>query len=351
MDREPLHSNRAPRQLRWEHILAAVLVVVLIINSLISPAFLNLENLVGITQVFVEKGVIGLALLLLIVSGNIDLSCASIMALSASVFGIAFQAHLPIWACMLFALCVGTACGLFNGVIVSRAGIPSIIVTLVSLTFFRGIAFGLMKDSGVYGFPESFLSMGNGKVPGTYLPYSLAFFVLISIPFAITLSRTYVGKKIYMVGSNPRASFVAGISVKAMTLALFTLSGFFYAIGAIMLVSRIGSVRPNIATGFELDTIATIVFGGVAIYGGKGTFAGFMLSLFTLGYVRFGLGLQNLPGQLMVIVTGIILISSILASNALQRLAERRNAASAQPHSVERILSTGTPEGSDPSAI
>jgi rhamnose transport system permease protein len=341
VDREPLFPTRPPRRLRWEHILTAILGVVVLVNSLISPEFLNLENLLSITQVFIEKGVLGLALLLLIVSGNIDLSCASILALSASVFGIAFQAHIPIWICMVLALCIGTAGGFFNGFVVSRTGIPSIIVTLVSLSLFRGLAFGLMKDYGVYGFPESFLSIGNGKVPGTFLPYSLLFFVALSIPFAITLSRSRAGKKIYMVGSNARASFVAGISVKATTLTLFTLAGFFYAVAAILLVSRIGSVRPNIATGFELDTIATIVFGGVAIYGGKGTFAGFILSLFTLGYVRFGLGLKNVPGQLMVIITGIILICSILASNALQRLAERRNAGLVQSSSEKASPSGG----------
>jgi len=310
--------------LKWEHILIVIFIIVNIINSNISPHYLNIANLLKTTQIFVEKGIIGLVLLLLIVSGNIDISFASTIALSTSVFALCFKSGVNIFICIVLALITGAICGFLNGFIITRTGLPSIIVTLVNLSLFRGLAFVLMKDEGVYGFPEKFIFIGNGKIPGTPIPIELVIFIVLAVVCGIFLHKSYWGRYLYAIGANADTAFLSGINVKKVRLILFTISGFVYAFAGILLVSRIGSVRPNIATGFELEVVAMIVFGGAAIFGGSGTLGGFIISLFIIGFVRFGLGLINIPGQVMLMVTGSLLIVSILANNFIGKITERR---------------------------
>lgn len=310
--------------LKWEHILIVLFVLVNIINTFLSPHYLNLGNMLRMSQVFLEQGVIGLALFMLIVSGNIDLSCASILAVSASVFGVAFSNGVNLWVCTLLALLVGLLCGFTNGFIVTRTKLPSLLVTLITLSLYRGIAFIIMRDTGVYGFPEGFLYLGSGRIGNTIIPIQFVFFIVLAIPVYLIMHKTYIGKHLFEMGSNSRAAFCSGVHVDRITMILFSISGVVYSLAGVLLVSRIGSIRPNIATGFELSVISIIVFGGTAIFGGKGTFFGFLLSLFTIAMLRFGLGLINIPSQIMVMITGVILIGSILANNALDRMTERR---------------------------
>ncbi len=309
---------------RWEYVLIIIFILINIINTSISPYYLVADNLLKMSQVFMEKGVIGLILLLLIISGNVDISPAAVLALSASVFGLLYNKGMSISVCIIAALVVGTFCGFLNGIIIIKTGLPSIIVTLVNLSFFRGIAYVLLKDEASYGFPEKFSILGNGTIPNTAIPIEDIIFIFMAIIIGLILHKTYLGRYLYAMGSNKDTAFLSGINVKKITLILFSISGFIYAFSAILLTSRMGSIRPNIATGFELEIITIIVFGGAAIFGGSGTIFGFILSLLTLGYLRFGLALVNIPSQVMVMISGFLLIIAILSNNLIKIINEKR---------------------------
>jgi rhamnose transport system permease protein len=317
-------KQKSKASFRWEYMLFCILVIVMVVDSIVAPEFLNAANILKLFQQYVEEAIIGVVVVLLLISGNIDISIAGIVALSATVFGVLFRAHTAIYLCVVAALATGTFCGWLNGVIVVKAQIPSIIVTLATMSLYRGFAYILLQDQGVYGFPNSVLYVGNGNVPGTVIPIEIPIF-LFSIGICwIILHKLVVGKKIYAVGLNPRTCYLSGIDVKRIHLSLFATSGFVYACSAILLVTRIGSVRPNIATGFELDTISTAVFGGIAIFGGSGTVGGYVISALTLGFIRAGLNLKNVSGQFTAIISGVVLIASILVNNIWTSTAEKR---------------------------
>jgi len=324
MDTNKIILKKQYFNFRWEYVLILFFILINIINASISPYYLVTENLLKMSQVFIEKGIIGLILLLLVISGNVDISPAAILALSAAMFGFLYDKGLNILVCIMISLIIGTFCGFLNGIIIIKTGLPSIIVTLVNLTFFRGFAYVLLKDEAIYGFPDKFTLLGNGTIPNTAIPIADIIFIVLAIIVGLILHKTYIGRYLYAIGSNRDTASLSGINVKKITLSLFTISGFIYAFSAILLASRLGSIRPNIATGFELEVITIIVFGGAAVFGGNGTIFGFILSLLTLGYLRFGLALINIPGQVMIMISGLLLIIAILSNNLIKMINEKR---------------------------
>jgi rhamnose transport system permease protein len=291
----------------WEALLVAVAVAIFVANSLASPYFLNAWSLSDLTFNFTEKALIALAMALLIISGEIDLSVAAVVALASTLMGMAVQAGADTPALVIIGVCVGLACGAFNGLMVTGLGLPSIVVTIGTMSLFRGISYIILGDQAYKGYPASFAFFGQGYV-WWVLSFELVLFLLASAIYWFLLHRTSFGRLVFAIGNNPLAAQFSGVRVGRMKFVLFCLTGLMAGIASVLITSRLGSTRPSIAQGYELEVITMVVLGGVSILGGSGSIAGVVLAAFIMGLVTFGLGLLNVPGIVMSIFVGLLLI-------------------------------------------
>ena len=284
-------------------------------NSFASPYFLNAWNLSDATFNFTEKAMIAFAMALLIISGEIDLSVASIIALSSTAMGAAVQMGMGTPILVLIGLGVGLLCGSFNALLVTRIGLPSIVVTIGTMSLFRGISFIVLGDQAYRGYPSDFSWFGQGYV-WWVISFEFVLFMVIAAIYFVLLHKTNFGRAVYAIGNNPTGALFSGIRVQRIKFILFILTGLMSGIAAICLTARLGSTRPSIATGWELEVVTMVVLGGISILGGSGTIVGVIIAAFVMGLVTFGLGLLNVPGIVMSIVIGALLIGVI----ALPRL-------------------------------
>ena len=311
--------------LRWETILVVLLVAVFVTNTLISPYFLDLYNLADTTYNFSEKAIIALGMALLILIREIDLSVAAIVALASLSIGLLAGHGAPVPVLIGVGLLVGLACGAVNGLLVSFTRVPSIVITIGTMSLFRGIAQVTLGDEALTTFPPDYLALGQSyfiDMPPT--PLSFLVFLLLAIGFGVVLHGTATGRRLFALGANPVAARFSGIRVDRLRFGLFSLSGLLSGLAAVLLTARIGVMRPNIALGWELDVITMVVLGGVAISGGVGTIAGVVLSVFVLGLATFGLSLMNVPGIVINVLLGLLLIVSIAAPIVARRLMSRQ---------------------------
>lgn len=308
---------------RWETVLVILLIGVCVVNSLASPYFLDLHNLFDSTQAFTEKAIIALSMTLVIIGRDIDLSVAAIIALCSTVIGWLATLGVGTLGLLAAGLIVGTAAGAFNGAVITRFRIQAIVVTIGTMSLFRGISYAMLGDSAYTSYPEGFEQLGQGTLWGL-VPYELLAFAALAIVFTVVLHRTVIGRRLFAYGNNPDAALHSGIDVDAHRFWFFTVNGTLSGLASVFLTSRIGATRPNMATGWELDVIAVVVLGGVSILGGSGTLPGVILSVFVMGMLTFGLGLMNVPGIMMSIVTGLLLIVAIAAPLVIRRIVPRR---------------------------
>ncbi len=292
-----------------------VAITIFIANSFASPYFLNAWNLSDATFNFTEKAMIAFAMALLIISGEIDLSVASIIALASTAMGAAAQIGLGTESLILIGLTVGLICGATNGILVTRFGLPSIVVTIGTMSLFRGISFIILGDQAYRGYPQDFAYFGQGYV-WWVISFEFVLFSILAVLYGIILHMTNFGRAVYAIGNNPTGALFSGIRVNRVKFILFLLTGLMSGVAAICLTSRLGSTRPSIAFGWELEIVTMVVLGGVNILGGSGSIPGVIIAAFVMGLVTFGLGLLNVPGIVMSIVIGALLISVI----ALPRL-------------------------------
>ncbi len=291
----------------WQSLLLLVAVVIFIANSLASPYFLTPWSLSDATFNFTEKAIIALAMALLIISGEIDLSVAAIIALASTMMGLALQygADTPV----LVAIGIGTglACGVFNGALVTRLGLPSIVVTIGTMSLFRGISYIMLGDQAYKGYPESFAFFGQGYV-WWVVSFEFVLFLVMAAIFYVVLHRTSFGRRIFVIGNNATTAQFSGVQVERIKFILFCLTGLMAGIASVLLTSRLGSTRPSIAMGWELEVVTMVVLGGVSILGGAGSITGVVIAAFIMGLVTFGMGLLNVPGIVMSIFIGLLLI-------------------------------------------
>ncbi|NTW97853.1 MAG: ABC transporter permease [Oscillochloris sp.] len=313
----------AKRFLRWEWLLVALIVAMGALNTRLSPFFLEPTNLLRASSDFMEIGIMVLPMVFIIITGNIDLSVASILGLSASLLGYLHNAGWNIWLAAALALLAGALCGMLNGALIARFGLPSLVVTLGTFSFYRGLAYALLGDQAARGYPEAFTFIGQGRLPGTRVPVALLLFIVLALIFALVLHRTRFGRYLFAIGNNEAASRYSGVPVRRIKLVIYTLSGLMAALAGLVLAARFGSTRPDIGSGLELTVITVTVLGGVSINGGVGTLIGAALSLLLIGITRFGMGLLNLQGQVQGMAIGGLLILSILLPQAGGWLAKR----------------------------
>jgi rhamnose transport system permease protein len=310
--------------LSWESLLVLVALAIFIANSFASPYFLNEWSLSDMTFNFTEKALIALAMALVIITGEIDLSVASIIALASTMMGLALQFGADTPALVAVGIGVGILCGAFNGFLVTGLKLPSIVVTIGTMSLFRGIAFIVLGDQSFKGYPASFSWFGQGYVFWV-ISFELVLFLVCALIYFIILHRTDFGRRIYAIGNNPTAARFSGVRVDRIKFVLFCFTGLMSGMAAVLLTARLGSTRPSIAQGFELEAITMVVLGGVSILGGSGSILGVVLAALIMGLVTFGLGLLNVPGIVMSIFIGALLII-VIALPILFRMWRQRAA-------------------------
>lgn len=320
----PPHRAFLARFGRWEWILVGLIILVIIVNSNLSPYFLSALNLSRTSSDFMEIGIMMLPMVFIIITGNIDLSVASTMGMSASCMGLLHNLGINIWIAALAGLILGTLGGFLNGILVARVRLPSLVVTLGTYAFYRGLAYVFLGDQAARDYAASFTYIGQGKIFGSLVPFSVGLFIVLAVIFGLVLHRTVFGRYLYSIGNNEKATVYSGIQVARIKIIIFTLSGFMAGLAGLILAARFGSTRPDIGTGLELTVITAVVLGGVDINGGTGTMVGAVLSLLLIGLMRFGMGLLNIQGQVQGIAIGLLLIFSILLPNTIRNLSSNK---------------------------
>ena len=312
-------SIEEPRSLKkfffqWEWLLVIIFIAINVVNSLLSPYYLNLGSLVGATNSFLDMAFLVLPMTFVIILGQIDISVASTAALSAVVMATTFNAGLPMPLAIILCLAVSTLCGFINGLILTKfKELPAMIVTLATMTVYRGIAYVILEDRASGQFPKWFSFLGWGSIGP--IPFILIAFALCALAFGLLLHKTSFGRKVFAMGNNLTAARYSGIKTDSVMIAVFSLTGLMAGFTAVFLTSRMGSTRPNVASGYELSVIAMVVLGGISTAGGSGRIGGPILSVFIIGYLTYGLGLVNIKANVLLIVIGSLLILSVLVLN------------------------------------
>jgi rhamnose transport system permease protein len=301
-------------------ILVLALAAEIVLFSLVAQNFLTVGNFFEVLRFSVELGLLAVALTPVIVTGGIDLSVGSMMGLAAVIFGAASQDwHLPLPAAAALALLVGCAGGALNALLVARMNIPPLIVTLGTLSLFRGIAEGVTHAAVNYtGFSRDFLLLGQGYIGGV-VPAQLPIFVIVLAGYWVLLHRSVLGRGLYAIGFTAAGARYAGIPVARRVGLVYVLSGFIASVAAIIYVAHLGQAKSDAGTGYELDAITAVVLGGTSVFGGRGSLWGTVLGLFALAVLRNGLHLAALPSELAGVLTGTLLIATI----AVDRLRTR----------------------------
>ncbi|NHB76038.1 ABC transporter permease [Rhodobacter calidifons] len=307
----------------WETGLLAVFLATLALNASFAPEFLTVQNQINLFQLHVEKIIVALVMTIVIINAEIDLSVASIMGLSAALFGDLVNAGTPGGLAILICLGAGLLAGLVNAILVARVGIPSLVVTLAMLIGFRGLARVLVTDNSLGNFPAWFTDLGQKGLIGP-IPLSLLLFFLLLILLGMTLHRSSFGRQVIVIVTNAEVARFSGLNVARVKTVLFLLSALISAVAGLLYDARLGSVRGDTALGFELDIITMVLLGGVSIFGGKGSMVGVLLSILIILNLRNGMGLMNITGHMQTGVIGLLLIGSVLLPNLLNDFRARK---------------------------
>ena len=272
---------------------------------------------------------IALPMTLVIVTGEIDLSVGSMVGLSSVVTGSLVQAGAPFEVAALAALLVGVIGGAFNGFLVTVAGLPSLAVTIGTLALFRGLAVGLLGTTAVTDFPDMWTALAKAKIAGTQIPYIVIPFLIVLAVFVIVLHFTPFGRGIYAIGLSKDAARFSGVNVERTKFIVFVLSGLVAAFAGIFFTLRFGSARGDNATGLELQVIAAVVLGGVSVFGGRGRLHGVVAAVLLIGVLSSALRLAGVTSDVINIITGGLLVFSVVAASVLawaQRIRIKRPA-------------------------
>jgi rhamnose transport system permease protein len=296
--------------LQWEWMLFIIFILINILNTSLSSNYLNFSGIMRASMNFLDQAFIVFSMAFVIMLGDIDISVGSIVALGSVVMAVLFNAGVPMAVAMVICVALSTLCGFINGwLLIKFKEISAVIVTLATMIFYRGIAYMILEDQAAGGFPKWFSYLSWGKV-GT-IPFILIMFIVVAVIFTLLLHKTKFGRRLYGMGNNAMACRFSGVQVDRIKVIVFTINGLMSGICALFLASKMMSTRPNVASGYELDVIAMAVLGGVSTAGGKGRMIGVIIAVFILGLLRYGLGLINASSQVIMIITGLLLIVAV----------------------------------------
>ena len=328
--------------LSWDGLLAVLTLLALLYATLAVPNFATTFNISQAIAGVSEKALLVLPMALLMITREIDLSVASMLALSSVVLGALVQADVPLALALPVVLVVGALAGLVNGLLVTRLALSSLVVTLGTMALFRGIGYVILGSASVNVLPDSMTNFGIDTL-GDVLPWTIVPFLVLAPLFVVVLHRTPTGRRLYAVGGNPETARYSGVDGKKLRLLLFVVSGLVSAVAGIVFTARLSNARADNAIGFELDVITVALLGGINVFGGRGNLAGVFWALALVAVLRNVLGLSQIGGDAQGIVIGSLLILSLLASNIVQGMvaaaqwrktvkAQQRDTAPVSPH-------------------
>lgn len=270
---------------------------------------------------------IALPMTLIIITEEIDLSVASIVGLSSVTVGVLTQSGWPFELAALAAIVVGLVAGVINGVLVTVVGLPSLAVTIGTLALFRGIAVGLLGTEAVTEFPDTWTSLAKANIPGTPIPLIMVPFAILAIVFAVLLHFTPFGRSLYAIGLNKEAAQFSGIDVARTKFVLFVFSGAVSGFAGVYFTLLYSNARGENAMGMELQVIAAVLLGGVSIFGGRGALHGVIAGVLLIGTLASALRLAGVTSDIINVITGALLVFSVVSASLLAWLQNRRAAA------------------------
>jgi rhamnose transport system permease protein len=323
MSHSETSTRRLARRVAWETILAGLLIIAILSGTLVNKDFLTAENWSNLLANFVEIALMALPLSLIVITKEIDLSVASILGLSSSLLGLLWETKVAMPLAILLCLLLGAAAGALNGFLVVRFRLPSLAVTIGTLALFRGFAYILLGDKAVADFPTEYTEFGIGVIPYAFIPAPFTLFIILAVFYWVLLHHSTVGRRLYAIGGNETAAVFSGVNLGRLKMWLFIASGAISALAGIVYTFRFSSSRADNGTGFELSAIAAVFLGGVTVQGGKGTVTGVVLSLLLIGIVNNVLTLADVANEILRIVTGSLLIMSVLLPNLIASTRER----------------------------
>jgi len=318
----------------WRRVLltreTAIIALLILVIVIALGTVRNFDSPLTITYLLRDVApilLIALPMTLIIITEEIDLSVASIVGLSSVTAGILTNAGWPFALAALAAIVVGTICGAFNGFLVTVVGLPSLAVTIGTLALFRGIAVGLLGTTAITDFPEYWTDLAKANIPGTPVPVITIPFVLLAIVFAVLLHFTPFGRSLYAIGLNKEAAQFSGIDVGLTKFILFVLSGAVSGFAGVYFTLLYSNARGDNAMGMELQIIAAVLLGGVSIFGGRGALHGVIAGVLLIGTLGSALRLAGVTSDIINVITGVLLILSVVSASLLGWLQKRRTAA------------------------
>ena len=315
--------------LRWEGLLVLIFLAVNVMNICISPYYLNARNLFTNINNFMDRALIALPMAFVLLLGDIDLSVGGNVCLSATVLGIVYNASGSIWLGILACLATGAICGALNGIVMTKfTELAPMIVTLATNIIYRGLSERILGDGSTGGMTQVtwFNQIFYGRL-FNLIPYPIIIFFALAIVFGLVMHKTVFGRQMFAIGANKKAAAYAGIKVEKIRMIVFTLTGLMCGFAAIFYCSKLGSVKSDVADGFDLEAISMCVLGGISTAGGKGTMVGAVIAIFIIGLLRYGLGLINLSGQTIRIIIGALLIAVVLYPTIQDAIRNRKKSA------------------------
>ncbi len=290
-------------------VLAAILVLMIIFFSLMSPYFLNLSNMLNVLRQTTEVAVVALPLTMIVVCGAMDLSVGSIVGFSAVMFAICFQRGMPLAVCTIAAFLTGLACGVLNGFFVAHLNMMPIMVTIGTMSLFRGVIYGVTNAKPISGFPEALFTLGQGELFG--IPINVLITAVLYGAGIFILNKTVVGRYLYSMGNNEEAVVYSGISVKRIRMVLYGAEGLLCALAGILYISRLGSAESTLGQNMELEVLTAVLLGGTNIFGGKGKLPGTIMGVLIIGVLRNGLNLLTVSSLYQMVVIGILILLAV----------------------------------------
>lgn len=316
--------------LRREAIIFALLVLVIIAAIITTPAFASTKT---VTYLLLDTAAImmmAFPMTLVMITGDIDLSVGSMVGLSSATLGLLLVNGMPFIVAVLAALCVGVLGGLFNGLLVTRVGLPALAVTIGTMALYRGIGKGMLGTLAVTEFPKEWTDLAKATIGSTGIPVVVILLLVMMAIFIVLLHFTSFGRGVYAIGLSKEAALFSGVRVERTRLILFVISGFIAALAGIYFTLRYTSARADTGTGLELQVIAAVVLGGVSVFGGVGAIAGSVAGVLLIGVLAQTLRLHSITSDVISIVTGALLILSVTVGSLALWVQKKRSQARAR---------------------
>ena len=287
------------------------LIVLVIALAFLAENFLSMRNILSILRAVSFEGIAALGMMLVMITGGLDLSIASNMALSGILVSLLMVSGVPVFPAILIAVVAGMGIGMVNGLIITRIGLGPIITTLGMMSVVRGLAFMITKGLPVVNLPSAFTRLGQGLIGGV-VPVPILFFLIVAVVIHLIQRYTVFGYQLYATGGNEVASRYSGVQTAKVTLLTYVLAGALGALAGVLLIARLGVAQPSIASGYEMAIIAAVIIGGTSLNGGIGTVLGTVLGVLIIGVIRNGLVLANIGGYYIQFANGLLILTAVV---------------------------------------